>query len=218
MMKVKVFTFNPVRENTYLIWDGDTLDAAVIDAGMYDASERSEFADFVRSQGLRLSLSLQTHSHYDHIFGLPFVFSDFGLRPHLHADEETIYYAMPKWAKYMGVDIKEPLPRPQKLFADGDVVTLGNIGIEVLHTPGHTPGGVCYYIEADGMLFSGDTLFRGSVGRTDLPGGNQHDEMCAIAEKLLPLPQRTKVWPGHGDCTTLELEADTNPYLRGLRP
>lgn len=217
MMKVKVFTFNPVRENTYLIWDEDTLDAAVIDAGMYDAAECRDFADFVRSQGLRLSLSLQTHSHYDHIFGLPFVFSEFGLRPHFHADEETLYYAMPKWAKYMGVDIKESLPRPQKLFADGERVALGTIGIEVLHTPGHTPGGVCYYIEKEGALFSGDTLFRGSVGRTDLPGGNQHDEMCAIAEKLLPLPPQTKVWPGHGDSTTLGLEANSNPYLQRLR-
>ncbi len=216
-MKVKVFTFNPVSENTYLIWDEATMDAAVIDAGMYSAVGRKVFVDFVSEAGLHLCLSLQTHSHYDHIFGLPFVFSEYGLRPHLHVDEEKLYYVMPQWAEYMGLHIDGALPRPQKLLTDGEGIVLGNIYIKVLHTPGHTPGGVCYYIEKENALFSGDTLFRGSVGRSDFPGGNCDDEMRSLAEKLLILPPQTKVWPGHEDSTTIGYESDTNPYLRDLQ-
>lgn len=205
-MKIKQFVFNMVGESTFIVWDELTKDAAVIDAGMYDNEERQEIADFVRKEGLNLCMALQTHMHFDHIFGLQFIFDTYGLRPICHSADEQLYYQMPEMIRMFG--IREPLllPKPLRYIADGETFRLGNIEIKAIHTPGHTPGGTCYYIEQEATLFSGDTLFCQSIGRTDLPGGDYKTEIESIQKKLFVLPSETKVYPGHGPFTTIGAE------------
>lgn len=213
-MKYRRFTFNPIGVNTYVVWDEDTLDAAVIDAGMYTDGERRALAGFIADEGLRPVMSLQTHMHFDHIAGLPFIFGTYGsLRPLYHHGDERLYYSMPLMARYAGMNLAEPLPAAERFLADGEELHLAGVEIQVIHTPGHTPGGVCLYVPDEGILFSGDTLFRGSMGRTDLPGGDYRAEIESITERLFILPPDTLVLPGHGETTTIGEEMAGNPYL-----
>ena len=212
-MKYKAFTFNPICENTYILWDESTRQAAIVDAGMYDERDMDVVRSFVEENGLGLSLSLQTHTHFDHVSGLPFLFDTYGLRPMFHPNDERIYNAMPSFAGLAGFSLRHDLPRPEKYLSDGDEVWLGESSIKVIHTPGHTPGGLCLYSESGNLLLSGDTLFCESVGRTDLPGGSLDDIMESIKGRLLSLPQDTIVLSGHGMSTTIGWEAKYNPYL-----
>lgn len=211
-MKRKQFVFNMVSENTYLIWDDETKEAAVIDAGMFYDEEKTEFAHFVSSQGLNLRMVLQTHMHFDHIFGLSFLEEHYGIRPLFHAMDEKLYYSMPEMIRLLGLRNTLILPKASGFVQDKEVIKLGNIEIHTIHTPGHTPGGVCYYIPTEGVLFSGDTLFRNSIGRTDLYGGDYNQEIRSIKERLFILPPNTTVFPGHGEQTTIGDEMSASAW------
>ena len=214
-MKHRLFTFNPVQENTYLLWDEQTLEAAIVDAGAWNSYEEQQLADCIASNGLKLKYALQTHMHFDHIFGLPFIHRTYGLSPIFHVDDLDIYRQMPEMIEDFGLTFQAELPPAEKLVNDGAELTLGTSTIRFLHTPGHTPGSASLYIPDATLLLSGDTLFRGSIGRTDLPGGNPKAELDSIRQKLLCLPDETTVLPGHGPSTTIGWEKQYNYFFAG---
>lgn len=211
-MKYQSFTFNPVRENTYLLWDEQTLEAAIVDTGAWDRQEEQSLAGSIEALGLKLKYALQTHAHFDHTFGLPFVHRTYGLKPILHKDEADVYRQMPSMAARFGLNMGGGMPAIGQLLSDGDELLLGTTAVRLIHTPGHTPGSSVFYIPDAGLLFSGDTLFRESIGRTDLPGGSYEDEMDSIKNKLFCLPDDTVVLTGHGPSTTIGWEKQNNPY------
>lgn len=212
-MKYQLVTFNPVQENTYLLWDELTLEAAVVDAGAWNRSEEQQLADFVTSHGLHLKYSLQTHMHFDHVFGLPFILREYGLKPVFHVDDADIYRMMPGMMADFGLSVRAEMPPAGKLVNDGFELTLGSSTVRFIHTPGHTPGSSSLYIPDASLLLSGDTLFRGSIGRTDLPGGDARAELDSIRNRLLCLPDDTTVLPGHGPSTTIGWEKLHNYFF-----
>lgn len=211
-MKYQSFTFNPVQENTYLLWDEQTLEAAIVDTGAWDRQEEQSLAGSIEALGLKLKYVLQTHAHFDHTFGLPFVHRTYGLKPIFHKDEADVYRQMPSMAARFGLNMGGGMPAIGQLLSDGDELLLGTTAVRLIHTPGHTPGSSVFYIPDAGLLFSGDTLFRESIGRTDLSGGSYEDEMDSIKNKLFCLPDDTVVLTGHGPSTTIGWEKQNNPY------
>lgn len=205
MLQYKRFTFNPVEENTYILWDDESREAAVIDCGAFDPYEQEQLENYIRENNLRPTLSLLTHMHFDHIFGLGWLCKKYNIRPICHELEQKNYDMQEKMALEM-FGVKIPIERPavMRYIKDGDELTLGSRTLKVIHTPGHTAGGVCYL--ADSLLFCGDTLFAGSCGRTDLPGGNMQEEVLSIREKLLTLPDEIRVLPGHGPESSIARE------------
>ena len=212
-MKVQTFTFNPVQENTYLLWDEATLEAAIVDAGMWNRQEEQMLEGNIAAHGLKMKYVLQTHAHFDHTFGLPFVNRTYGLRPIFHVDEAETYRQMPGMAAQFGLTVGGGMPPIERLLNDGDELRLGTTVVRLIHTPGHTPGSASLYIPDERLLLSGDTLFQGSIGRTDLPGGDFEAELDSIRNKLFRLPDETAVLSGHGPSTTIAWERQHNYYI-----
>lgn len=212
-MNIKRFVTNPIGENCYIVW-GENLECAIIDCGALGAVQELKIADFIKKNDLRPTLALQTHMHFDHMFGLHFLYRTYNLQPQCHASEQAIYDFAPQMSsQLLGVQIEQPLVPVKSYLTDGQFIPLGNIQIQVLHTPGHTPGGLCFYLPDAKVLFSGDTLFQGSIGRTDLPGGNMDALVEGIRTKILSLPDEVVIYPGHGPSTTVGEELRMNPYL-----
>ena len=212
-MKYISFTFNPLQENTYLLWDEQTLEAAIVDAGNWNRQEEQLLEGSIKAHGLKMKYALQTHAHFDHTFGLPFVSRTYGLKPVFHIDEAETYRQMPGMAAQFGLNIGGGMPPIGQLLNDGDVLRLGETAIRLIHTPGHTPGSSSFYIPDAQVLICGDTLFQGSIGRTDLPGGDFDAEMDSIKNKLFNLPEETTVLCGHGPNTTIGWERQHNYYI-----
>lgn len=212
-MKYISFTFNPLQENTYLLWDEQTLEAAIVDAGNWNRQEEQLLEGSIKAHGLKMKYALQTHAHFDHTFGLPFVSRTYGLKPVFHIDEAETYRQMPGMAAQFGLNIGGGMPPIGQLLNDGDVLRLGETAIRLIHTPGHTPGSSSFYIPDAQVLICGDTLFQGSIGRTDLPGGDFEAEMDSIKNKLFNLPEETTVLCGHGPNTTIGWERQHNYYI-----
>lgn len=212
-MKYISFTFNPIQENTYLLWDEATLEAAIVDAGNWNRQEEQLLEGSIQAHGLKMKYALQTHAHFDHTFGLPFVHRTYGLKPVFHIDEAEVYRQMPGMAAQFGLNIGGGMPPIGMLLGDGNEVRLGETVIRLIHTPGHTPGSASFYIPDAGLILCGDTLFQGSIGRTDLPGGDFEAEMASIRNRLCSLPDETTVLCGHGPSTTIGWEKQHNGYL-----
>lgn len=212
-MKVHRFVFNSFGENTYLVWDESSKDAAVIDPGMSNDNERSQFADFVEKNGLNLRHLLNTHMHLDHSIGNCFIEDTYGVATECNVADKPLAESLPGQARMLGmsytgvgVDIKGDLN-------DGDVLDVASEPCRVLHVPGHTMGHLAFYFPNSAVVFSGDALFRLSIGRTDLPGGDYASLIQSIDKKLFSLPSDTLVLPGHGPNTTIGFEIENNPYL-----
>jgi hydroxyacylglutathione hydrolase len=212
MISIKQFTFNPVRENTYILFD-ETAECVIIDPGMYDAEEQNEVVNFIRENGLKPVLLLNTHCHYDHVFGNKFVFDQWGLKPQFHKGELYILQAIPGYVPQMGLHY-ELSPEPEVFLEESGKVTFGNSQLELIFAPGHSPAHLCFYAAADNFLIGGDVLFYYSIGRTDLPGGNHLQLINSIKNNLFILPDDCKVYPGHGQPTTIGFEKQHNPYLQ----
>ena len=212
-MKYQTYTFNPVQENTYLLWDETTLEAAIVDPGMWNRQEEQMLEGSIAAHGLKMKYALQTHAHFDHTYGLPFIHRTYGLKPIFHVDDEETYRQMPKMAAQFGLTLGGKMPPIEQLLCDGAELRLGTTVIRLIHTPGHTTGSASFYIPDAGLLLSGDTLFMQSIGRTDLPGGNFEAELDSIRNKLFRLPDETVVLPGHGPATTIGSEKRNNYYL-----
>lgn len=211
-MKIKQFTFNPVQVNTYIAWD-DTKECVIIDAGCFFPEEEKMLGDFITKEGLKPVRLLNTHGHFDHVFGVNYVQKTFRLTYEGHPADNVWIEQMPARAAMFGfTDITPVTPLPKPL-SEGDTVTFGNSRLEVLHVPGHSAGSLVYYCAAAGILFAGDVLFRGSIGRTDLPQGDYDTLISNIQQKLLTLPPETAVYSGHGESTTIGWEKANNPFL-----
>jgi hydroxyacylglutathione hydrolase len=212
MISIKQFTFNPVRENTYILFD-ETAECVIIDPGMYDADEQNAVVSFIKEKGLKPVLLLNTHCHYDHVFGNKFVYDQWGLKPQFHKGELYVLQAIPGYVPQMGLHY-EISPEPEVFLAETGKVSFGNSELELIFAPGHSPAHLCFYAAADNFLIGGDVLFYGSIGRTDLPGGSYSQLINSIKNNLFILPDDCKVYPGHGQFTTIGFEKQHNPYLQ----
>lgn len=213
MITVKTFTVNFIEENCYVLSD-QAGNAVIIDCGAYSPEEQNAISHYIATAGLTVRHLLCTHGHFDHIFGNQFICDTYGLQPQLHADEAATYAAASEQMQmFLHRAFPLQIPAAGRLLKDGDEITFGEHTLRVIATPGHTPGGVCFYLETENLLFSGDSLFRGSIGRCDLPGGNEVQLISALRNKVLTLPESTCVYPGHGPSTTIGEERTGNPFF-----
>lgn len=193
----------------------DTRDCVIIDCGAYFPEERQAVLDYIDSNHLHPVHLLCTHGHLDHCFGNDTLYDAYGLKPEIHAGDTFLAADLSKQAAdFFGIDYAYPTPPLGPHFADGDLISFGTHQLRVLHTPGHTPGGVCFYCEAEHLIFTGDTLFRMSIGRTDFKGSSWVAMLHSLRTVIAPLPSETVVYSGHGPTTTIGDEKRTNPYLR----
>ncbi|MGE0077369.1 MAG: MBL fold metallo-hydrolase [Bacteroidales bacterium] len=211
-MKIKQFVQNPFQENTYLVYD-ETGDAIIVDAGSYTQSDVAEIKQFVDENKLTVKFLVNTHCHIDHVLGINALRNAFGVEVFAHREEFPMLQSVPSQAIMFGLEI-DTIPQIENTLDDGDTVKFGNTALQVIHTPGHSRGCVCFYSEPDRILFSGDTLFQSSIGRTDLAGGDYDTIIRSITAKLLTLPDEVLVFPGHGPSTTIGKERISNPFLR----
>lgn len=212
-MTIKCFEFNMFPVNTYVLSD-ETNEAVIIDAGCYREEERDILQRYIEGNGLTVSHLLNTHLHPDHIFGNAFVCGKYGVTPEASADDEFLLPMTKDYCRMFGITMKEDVPALGKRLADGDDVRFGNTVLKVIQVPGHSPGSLVYYSEKDCCMFCGDVLFRGSIGRTDLGGGSYRQLVESISRRLFVLPGQTRVYPGHGEPTTIGNEKANNPFFR----
>lgn len=195
------------QENCYIIGNRRTGEAICVDPG----DQPEEILALAKDMGVKIKLIANSHAHIDHILAVPEIQARTGARFLLHAQDIPVIQGGWQGAgRWLGRDPGEP-PQPDAFIQEGDTVEVDGVQLKVVHTPGHTPGSVCLY--TPGMLFSGDTLFRGSIGRTDFPGGDYSQIMRSIVDKLLELPDDTVVLPGHMYETTIQQERQTNPFI-----
>ncbi|NML20484.1 MBL fold metallo-hydrolase [Pseudoflavitalea sp. G-6-1-2] len=211
MLTVKMFTFNPIQENTYVVYN-DQLDCAIVDPGCYFADENDELKQFIDKKGLQVKYLLNTHGHLDHVFGDQFVFDTWGLQPHLHETEKQVFDYAPVSALRYNLPFKA-YTGSCIFLREGDTIRLGEDNLKVLFTPGHSPGHISYWCEAQHFVLSGDVLFRQSIGRTDLPGGDYETLLNSIRSELFVMPDDTLVYSGHGPSTTIGYEKRNNPFF-----
>lgn len=212
-MKIKVFYFNELRVCTYLLWD-DTRECIIVDCGCGDENECRRLQKFITDNDLKPVLLLNTHGHFDHAMGNAFVAKTYNVKTYIHADDAEWLAQSAGIAVNYGYKIESP-PPPDGYLEDGQVLRFGQSQLQVLHTPGHSKGSVCFYASDDNCIFTGDLLFQGCIGRTDLPGGDYDEIMESLFGKIVPLPDDTVVYPGHGPATTLREEKSQNPYIAG---
>ncbi|MDR1347033.1 MAG: MBL fold metallo-hydrolase [Prevotellaceae bacterium] len=210
MIKLFELLFNPIEENTYIVYD-ETHECIIIDAGCSNADENKILQKTITDKNLKPTKLICTHGHFDHIMGNNFVCETYGIKTYIHKNEISNFERAASYGSYFGVNIVPP-PIPDNFVSDGDEIKFGNSLLKVIFTPGHTRGGICLYSAADELLFSGDTLFAGSIGRTDLPGGD-YDELMSSIKKLMQLPDSTNVFCGHGSKTSIGYEKMTNPFV-----
>jgi hydroxyacylglutathione hydrolase len=236
MLTVKRFTFNPVQENTYVL--SDQKDACcIVDPGCYFEEEREALREYFEQEGLTPSLLLNTHCHLDHVFGNKFVHETWGLLLHLHQKERALLEVMPEYGVEWGLPF-ENYEGELVFIPEGEILRWGGAGAEgaadrtqaadragavgkadaadilkALFLPGHSPGSLGFYCEAQGFIIGGDVLFREGIGRTDLPGGDHGTLLHSIRQQLWTLPDDTIVYPGHGEPTTIGWEKAHNPFL-----
>lgn len=213
MATIESFVFNMFSENTYIVYD-ESKECVIIDPGCYSEDERQRLKAFVDQNELKPVALLNTHCHVDHVFGNRFVAETWGLGLTIPAGEEQVLAAFPQVAQMYAIPNIQQSPDPTSLLKEGDEVKFGNTRMNVLSTPGHSPASVCFYIEADQKVIAGDVLFAGSIGRTDLPGGDYDTLIRSIKTKLLPMNDQVEVFPGHGPSTTIGSERRRNPFLQ----
>lgn len=213
MLTVKQFTFSPLQENTYVIYN-EQAECCIIDPGCYFGNERNELKEFIQGSGLSPKYLLNTHCHLDHVFGNKFVHDTWGLTLHLHEKEKMVLDLAPAFAMNWGLPF-DNYKGDLLYLREGDTIRLGQHQLHVLFTPGHSPGHISFYCPQQHFILSGDVLFAGSIGRTDLPGGDFDTLARSIREKLYTLPGETVVYSGHGPQTTIGEEKITNPFVKG---
>lgn len=214
MISIKDFQFNMLPVNTYVVWD-ETKEAVVIDPGCYYPEEGGILCSFIRSNGLKVKHLLNTHLHFDHIYGNPIIENEFGVLAEANeADMPWLTEIRQRLAAF-GIHSKVTINpiQPENRLKDGDTIAFGNTVFNVLQIPGHSPGSVVFYSETDGVLFTGDVIFQGSIGRTDFPDGNHEDLISGIRNKLMTLTDSTVIYPGHGPSTSIGYERNNNPYI-----
>jgi len=211
MIKVHHFTFNPLQENTWLI-SNEKGDALIIDPGCYFTAEEKTLKEYIEQQRLTLVQLINTHCHLDHVFGNKWVAATYKLELYLHREEEAVLGWAPASGVAWGMGF-DNYDGPLHFLKPGETIYLGDDALHIIFTPGHSPGSVSFYCAKQQFIISGDVLFRESIGRSDLPGGNHEQLVKSIREQLFVLPDETVVYPGHGPSTTIGYEKKHNPYL-----
>ncbi|HWZ16496.1 MAG TPA: MBL fold metallo-hydrolase [Mucilaginibacter sp.] len=211
MASIQYFENNPYQENTYVLYD-ESGECAIIDPGMYSAAEQNVVVSFINDKNLKPVLLLNTHCHIDHVLGNKFVFDQYGLKPQFNRGELPVLEAVVAYAPMMGIRY-DVSPLPDEYLPETGSIKFGKTELELIFAPGHSPAHLCFYDKKDNILVGGDVLFRGSIGRTDLPGGNHSLLIKNIEEKLFTLPGNCTVYPGHGPETTIAYEKQTNPFF-----
>ena len=214
MLNIKTFCFNILQENTYVVSD-DTRECVIIDCGAYYDAERNALVDYINSNNLKPVHLLCTHGHFDHNFGMNTVYDTWELKPEIAAEDEWLISDLPgQFYAMAGIKLRCQYPKPDHFFAPDEVIRFGTHQLQILRTPGHTPGGVTFYCEEEKVAFTGDTLFRMSIGRTDFERGSYEDILNSLNKTLAQLPADTTVYCGHGPKTTISDEMAYNPYMR----
>lgn len=211
MIKIKKFVVNPLGENSFIVSD-ETGECIFIDPGFFYEEEHVEVKDYIKSNNLTPVKITNTHCHFDHIMGVEFVRNEFKIPFLAHADDAFWIKKAIDQGKMFGFEM-EPVAPADGFLVENEFVEFGNTKLKIIHVPGHSPGHVVFYSESDKILIAGDVLFYGSIGRTDLPGGDFDTLISNIKNKLFPLPDDTKVYCGHGPETTIGFEKRTNPFL-----
>ena len=211
-MKIARLIFNPLQENTYVVWD-DTLQAAIIDAGNMSERENDVLEKFIADNGLKPVVAINTHGHFDHLMGVSHVCEKYGVGLALSAKDKFLLENAASSAMMFGIRMGG-VPQSIELdLSEVESITFGNTELKVIPTPGHTPGHVVLYSPQAKVLFTGDTLFRESIGRTDLPGGDYSWIMRSILEQIMPLGDDVKIYPGHGEMSDIGHESMYNPFV-----
>jgi glyoxylase-like metal-dependent hydrolase (beta-lactamase superfamily II) len=214
MNELHIFTFGPFSENTYLLDHGDG-NATVFDPGMSNVDERTAFSEFCDSNGLKLVSCLLTHSHLDHVMGAGWIYDNYGIAPRLHPKDDSTWQQAPISAQVYGIPMDPLPPRGENLGSHGSIIECGIHKFEVRLAPGHSVGHVVFVCHEQNTVIGGDVLFSGSVGRTDLPGGDAATLAKSIENQIYTLQDNTIVYPGHGPATTVEKEKQGNPFVNG---
>jgi hydroxyacylglutathione hydrolase len=211
MIKVKTFICNPFQENTYILYD-ETGECVIVDAGCYEPQEQETIDSFIAGNNLKPVKLLNTHGHIDHIAGIEYLSKKYAIELYIHADDVDNINRSATMGAAWGFNIQVPTCKVNFVEAD-DIVTFGNSTLKVIALPGHTKGGVGYYNDEQKIILLGDTLFRGSIGRTDLPGGDYEVIIRSIIKNLLPLGDEVQYYSGHGESSTLGHERRYNPFV-----
>lgn len=213
-MKIAKFEFSLFGINTYVVYDEATRECAIIDPGMINAVEENAMLRFISGNHLEVKHIINTHLHVDHAVGNKFATEQFRLPVSAHIDDVFLGERLQAQAQAFGIAERIDDVSVGVFLEDGDIVKIGEGALKVLHVPGHSPGSIALYDEKDGFVIAGDALFAGSIGRTDLPGGDLDQLLGAIRSKLMTLPDNTIVYSGHGPETTIGKEKKSNPFLR----
>ncbi|KUK78562.1 MAG: hypothetical protein XD92_0227 [Proteiniphilum acetatigenes] len=213
-MKIKTFEFNPLRVNTYILSD-ETKECVVIDAACYYADEQELLLNYLLDHDFVVKHLINTHLHFDHIFGVNLLANRFGLPLRYHRDDDYLLEDIPSQLQLFGFPGINSDFRPinGEYLQEGERITFGNSSLQVIHVPGHSPGSVAFYEAEAAVVISGDALFYSSIGRTDLPRGNYETLINSIRHKLYTLPGETVVYPGHGPSTSIAFEKRHNPFV-----
>ena len=213
MIHLQMFTFSPIQENTYLLWN-EKGNALIIDPGCYFTEEQETLQNFIASKHLKPVQLINTHCHLDHVFGNKWVAEKYKLELYIHPNEEKVLKVAPASGLMWGMSF-DNYNGPLHFLNAGDIIKLDDDELLVIAAPGHSPGHICLYCKEQNFLIGGDVLFRESIGRTDLPGGNHYQLLKSIKENLFVLPDETVVHSGHGPQTTIGHEKEYNPFLNG---
>jgi len=212
MLKIKKFVFNPFSENTFLISD-ELNNVIIIDPGCYYPQEEKEIDAHINLNGLKPIAILHTHSHLDHMFGTAYLATKYNIDIYIHQEDEITYSSFSRVCAMYGIPVKSQEVFPVKYFNLQDGYLLGDHHFIIKHVPGHAPGHVVFYNKENNFVINGDCLFQGSIGRTDLPGGNHEQLISSVKSELFTLPEDTVVYCGHGPETTIGAEKQTNPFF-----
>ncbi len=211
MLQIKSFTFNAFQENTYLIYD-ESAEATLIDPGCFDTSEQLELLDFITEKKLKVTQLLNTHCHVDHVLGNAWAKKTFGVKLGIHKKEVPVLKSVDVYALNYGFAGYQS-SEADYFLEEGGTINVGKEKLSILFVPGHSPGHVVFYHKGTDQAIAGDTLFRGSIGRTDLPGGDHHLLLHKIKSELFKLPDQTIIHPGHGPETKIGYEKTHNPFV-----
>lgn len=211
MLKIKKIECNILGVNCYIVSD-ETKECMIVDCGACNAPEQAAITNYIESEGLKPVMHILTHGHFDHTMGCQFLVDKYGLQPTICERDAEIYKQANETIKSFGLDMTIDIPAIGHCLNDGDTVSFGSHTFKAINTPGHSKGCMVYYCQEEKLAFSGDTLFRSSIGRTDLPGGSMFQIIQSL-RMLMQLPDDTRVLPGHGPETTIGYEGAMNPYL-----
>lgn len=211
MIIIHFFTFSPIQENTYVLHNEEG-EAIIVDPGCYFPAEQETLHKYLEHNGLKPIMLLNTHCHLDHVFGNKWVSETYNLDLNIHPLEEKVLLRAPEIGQLYGLPFENYIGQLHFFKAD-EMISFGKHEFEIIHVPGHSPGSVCFYCKEDHFLISGDVLFRESIGRTDIPGGDHDLLIQSIRQKLFSLPDETIVYNGHGPHTTIGHEKKHNPFF-----